>query len=344
MKKTVKIGYVGLGRRGYLCLKECLARMADVEVVTICDSNEATFKQALEIFEEFGKPLPKCTVNYDDILNDPEIEAVLLMTGWGDRVNMAVRSMRAGKYTGIEVGCAQTVDECFELIKAYEETGVHVMMLENDCYDRQHMMLLNMAKQGLFGEIAHVSGGYQHYLNEAELFKEVKNDEVTHYRLKYYIEQNRECYPTHALGPLAKILNINRGNRFVRLNSVASKSCGLKAYAKRHLGEYSKFAKIDYKQGDIVNTIITCENGETVLLTLDTTLPRPDFSENFSIRGTDAMFYEDTHSVYFEDMNEARRKTPKHKIENNEEVVLNTQTIAKISEALGMAPSELFLL
>jgi hypothetical protein len=167
------------------------------------------------------------------------------------------------------------------------------MMLENCCYGRRELAVLNLVKQGLFGETVHATGGYMHYLNDVELFKDIEDDNVKHYRLDYYINNNRESYPTHELGPIAKALNINRGNRMVRLNCITSKSCGLKSYAKEKLGEGSKYSKIDYKQANVVTTLITCANGETIQLTLDTTLPRGHYSRNFSIRGTKGMSNED---------------------------------------------------
>jgi hypothetical protein len=216
--------------------------------------------------------------------------------------------MLAGKYTAIEVGCSQTLEECFELIDTYEETGSPLMMLENCCYGRREMMVLNMVKKGLFGEVVHCTGAYAHYLNDCELFAEMvgKNptDKVTHYRLQHYIDGNRENYPTHELGPICKVLNINRGNRLVRLSSFASKSAGLKAYAAEKFGEDSEYAKIDYKQGDVINTIITCAGGETISINLDTTLPRAYYSRNFSVRGTKGMSTEEHGVIFLEGMKE----------------------------------------
>jgi hypothetical protein len=146
-----------------------------------------------------------------------------------------------------------------------------------------------------------------HYLNEVELFKDIENDDVKHYRLDYYINNNRESYPTHELGPISKALNINRGNRMVRLNCITSKSAGLKSYAKDKLGENSKYSNIDYKQADIVTTLITCAGGETIQLTLDTTLPRAHYSRNFSIRGTKGMSNEDSRAIFIEGMEEPAR-------------------------------------
>ena len=233
------------------------------------------------------------------------------MTGWSGRPQLATEAMRAGKYTAIEVGCADTLQECWDLVDTYEETGVPVMMLENACYGRRELAVLNMVKQGLFGEIVHCTGAYAHYLNEVELFKDIDNGERKHYRLDQYIEKNRENYPTHELGPIAKVLSVNRGNRMVKLQCVASKSCGLKQYAAEHLGTDSKYAAIDYKQGDIVNTLITCADGATIQLTLDTTIPRAYYSRNFSVRGTKGMSGEERKVIFLEGMKEG--------IENNEE-------------------------
>ena len=303
MKEKIKIGYIGVGRRGSGVLRECFSQMKDVEVKTICDLFPERVKLGQEIVQEKGGYTPAGTGDYHDILNDPEIDAVVIMTGWSGRPALAIESMKAGKYTAIEVGCADTMEECFDLVRTYEETGIPVMMLENCCYGRREMMLYNMVWQGLFGEIVHCTGGYMHYLNNFGLFKDIG----VHYRLPHYIARNRENYPTHELGPLSKLLHINRGNRIVSLASFASKSRGLKQYAADHLGADHELAHTDFKQGDIVTTVLTCDGGETVVLTLDTTLPRAYYSRNIGVRGTKGMSYEDTRVVFLEGMEEKVR-------------------------------------
>ena len=129
-------------------------------------------------------------------------------------------------------------------------------------------------------------------------------NEKPHYRLDNYIYRNCEQYPTHELGPISKVLNINRGNRFMTLTSFASKSCGLKEAAKEILGEDSPYANINYMQGDIINTIITCAGGETIHLCLDTTLPRPYYNRNFTVRGTKGMCSQERYTVFLEGMKE----------------------------------------
>ena len=311
MKEKIKIGYIGLGRRGIHVLENQFSMMKDVEVAMISDLSDARLERAKEIIVANSGIEPVLTKDYNDVINAPELDAVVIMIGWSGRPQMAIEAMRKGKYVAIEVGCADTLDECYDLVRAYEETGSPVMMLENCCYGRREMMALRMAKEGLLGEIAHCTGGYHHYLNECELFLNIDNEDIPHYRLDQYRDKNRENYPTHEFGPISKVLGINRGNRIVKLSSFASKSVGIKDYAKRKLGEDSIYAKQDYKQGDIVTTVMTCEGGETVMLTLDTTLPRAYYSRNFSVRGTQGMVDEGRRVVFLDGMEE--------KIENNEE-------------------------
>ena len=298
MKDKVRIGYIGLGRRGFHMLKHTFSNMEDVEIVSICDVRDDMLERAKNELVSKGRPEPRLTKDYKDIINDPDIDAVAVMTGWGGRPAIAAESARAGKYTALEVGCSETLEECYDLVRAYEESGTPIMMLENCCYGRREMMALRMVREGLLGEIVHCTGSYRHYLNNVELFTGVKGDEdVEHYRLKNYIERNRENYPTHEFGPISKILNINRGNRIVSLSSFATKSRGIKEFAKHRYGENSRYASIDYKQGDIVNTILTMENGETVMLTLDTTVPSGFYSRNFSVRGTLGLSDEDVKAI-----------------------------------------------
>ena len=302
MKERIRIGYIGLGRRGKDVLRTCFSRMKDVEVVMLCDTYEPYLEEAQKVLKENAGYEAILTQRDDDIFENPEIDAVVIMTGWNDRVQLVKKSMRAGKYTAFEVGCAFRLEECFELLEVYKETKMPIMMLENCCYGRLEMMALNMHSQGLFGDIIHCEGGYHHYL-EVELLQKMP-PEHPHYRIQSYIERNCEQYPTHELGPICKVLGINRGNRMVKLSSFASKTGGLKECAKSYLGEDDYYANIDYKQADIITTIITCANGETVKICLDTTLPRAYYSRNFTVRGTKGLCEEGRRVAFFRGMKE----------------------------------------
>ena len=313
MKEQIKVGYIGLGRRGWGIIKIML-EMPDVKIKTICDLRQDHIDRTLGEFDTRGLEKPIVTHDYKDIINDPEIDAVLIMTGWSAHVKLAKESMLAGKYTGVEVGCVYDISECYELLDAYDKTGAPLMMLENGCYCRRELMALNMERQGLLGEVVHCKGGYHHNLFECDLFmKNAESGEVetNHYRLIEYANRNGETYPTHEFGPISKLLRINRGNRIMTLASYASKARGLKEYIKTHVSPDHPFYNSDFRQGDIVTTVLTCANGETIMLELDTTLPRPALSRNFTVRGTKGMVSEARKTVFLEGMDE--------KVENNDE-------------------------
>ena len=314
MKDKIKVGYIGLGRRGRGVLEYNVADMIDVEIKTICDIYEPSIEKTLEIFRKKGLKLPNTTTDCEDIFNDPEIDAVFIMTYWEGRADLAIRSMKAGKYTAIEVGCAFDLSECYRLVDTYEETGVPLMMLENCCYGRDELMLLNMVKQGLFGEVVHCDGGYFHYLCK----QITQGEEKKHYRLNNYLYRNCDNYPTHALGPIAKILNINNGNRFLYLTSVASKSVGINSYIKNKGIKNKNITSKKFNQGDFVNTSIKCANGETISLSLATTTPT--FGNIiFNVYGTGAFFNRTTKSIITSDMDIELEGDWRANLENIEE-------------------------
>lgn len=169
-KDKVRVGYVALGTRGYSMLSRCFGKMKDVEIAWVCDKDEQKIEKTLKFLQDEGRPAPKTTTDYRDILADPEVDAVINMSGWDMHVKITVEAMYAGKYVAVEVGGAYDLSECYEVVDAYEKTGVPVMMLENCCYGRREMMALRMVKEGLFGEVLHCDGGYMHCLNRGELF------------------------------------------------------------------------------------------------------------------------------------------------------------------------------
>ncbi len=311
IKETLCIGYVGCGARGIGVLKDCIAKMKDVRVCAVCDLTSERMAEASRILTNAGHPAPYQTTNYEEILADGAIDAVFYMNGWENRAEMAEKTLRAGKYCGIEVGCAYDLNECFTLIRAYEETHIPLMMLENCCYGRREMMALRMVKEGLFGEVVHCDGGYMHNCNfvfvpdipagsdPTEIASGVPN-----FRLQSMEKRNFHFYPTHDFGPISKVLSLNRGNRMMTLSSFASKGVGLEhAIAQKNADSPYRGMKI--RQGDIIDTVITCAGGETVHLRLDTTLPRPYYSRGFCVRGTKGMCSEERRIVYLEGMPES---------------------------------------
>ena len=292
--EKIKLGLIGLGQRGSMLLDE-IVKIDDVEVCAVCDSYSDRTKDASDKIRKKCGNEPFETQDYREILKMPNVKAVLISAAWEAHADIAVASMRAGKYTALEVGGAYDISDCQKLVDTYEETKTPFMFLENCCYGRREMMCLNMAKKGVFGEIVHCDGAYMH-----DLRKEVSSGaEIRHYRLQNYIHRNCENYPTHELGPIAKLLNINNGNRMLSLVSIASKSAGLHSYIADKRGSDDKLLNTDFKQGDVVSTIIKCAGGETITLSLNTTLPHA-YSRNFNGHGTRAYYAENNDSVFFD--------------------------------------------
>ena len=293
MVEKINVGCIGLGGRGAGTLEWIICKMEGINVVHVCDAYEDRALAGVEIVKKEQGHAPKWTTDYHDVVNDPDVDAVVIMSAWENHIPATIAAMRAGKRVGCEVGGAYSLEDCWDLIRAYEETGNHAMLLENCCYGRDEMMVLNMVKQGIFGKIVCCEGGYHHNLRDEILY----GKENRHYRLRNYMNRNCENYPTHELGPIAKVLDINRGNRMIRLNSVASGSWGLNQFAIEHENVNPEFRTYKFAQGDIVKTSILCAHGELINLTLDTTLPRR-YSRGFTVRGTRGMYSEWDHQVF----------------------------------------------
>lgn len=294
-KDLIRFACVGLGGRGFNLMRHNLNKMPDVQITAVCDCFEDRVERARAHVVESGRPEPFATTDYREILKRDDVDAVLIASSWNMHIPLAIEFMKAGIRVAMEVGGCDNLEECWELVRTYRETGVECMLLENCCYGKREMMLLNMKKKGFFGEIAHVTGAYSHFLADEIL----TGAEKRHYRLQNYLNRNCENYPTHAFGPLCKLLDINRGNRLISLTSVSSKAIGLKAYMERHDMANKSLEGKEFMQGDIVTTIIRCAHGETIRLTLDTTLPNFG-SRDQMICGTKARYDEKNHTIFEE--------------------------------------------
>lgn len=301
MKQTVKLGVIGLGQRGMGLLDTVITEHPDVDICAVADIYEDRRIKGADLIEKKSGKRPICTADYKEILAMPEVDAVFLCTSWEHHIDICIEAMEAGKYTATEVGGAYSVRECWKLVEAWKRTHVPVMMMENCCYGRDELMVYNMAKQGILGKIVHCEGGYHHDLRD----EVAGGKENRHYRLNNYIHRNTENYPTHELGPIARILGINRGNRMLTLTSVSSGAWGLRDYIRRNRAADDVLQDTDFRQGDIVNTVISCANGETILLTLDTTLPRY-YSRGFTVQGTRGMYSEDNRSIFLDGAEHAK--------------------------------------
>ncbi len=313
----VRLGYIGVGARGMSHINEAVLR-DDVEIKAICDTQERSLKVCREFLAKHNvQNVPEYTGGldaYKKLLDRKDIDAVIIATPWQYHHPQSIDAMKAGKYVGCEVIAGLTVDDHWDIVNTSEKTGVPYMTLENVCYRRDVMAVLNMVRQNLFGELVHLEGGYQHNLRNV-LF----NDGVHYYghgvkygpdaiseaqwRTQFNIDRDGDLYPTHGAGPLMHYININHGNRFTGLVSFSSKARGLAAYVEEQ-APGNAATKLKYKNGDVTTTMINCANGETVLLSHDVHLPRP-YSLGFRVQGTQGLWMDVNNSVYIQNKSKA---------------------------------------
>ena len=316
--ENIKIGYIGLGCRGKDLLKNIVLAQKE-QVAAVCDVYEDRAREGAKVVEAAGQPTPFVSTDYKDIIANEEVNTIIIATAWESHVEIALAAMYAGKAVAMEVGGAYSLEDCYKLVDAYEKTKTPFMFLENCCFGRRELMVLNMVEQGVLGEVVHCAGGYQHDLRDEIAF----GKENRHYRLRNYLSRNCENYPTHDLGPIARILNINHGNRMLTLSSFASKSAGLHEFIMQNKSDDERLKQVHFAQGDIITTMIRCANGETIQLTLDTTLPRY-YSRNFTVRGTKGMYEEATDSVFID-----RKEDRDHDFDWRKECSGNADTYAE---------------
>ena len=305
-KEKIKVGMIGIGGRGMWHLKNLLGR-DDVLIPAICDIDVNRIPIAQKLLDEAGHKQAHTYYEHETIylkmLEKEKLDAVVISTPWVWHVPMVIDAMKAGIIPGTEVAGAFSVQECWDMVNTYKRTGVPMMFLENVCYRRDVMAVLNMVRQGLFGELIHCRCGYQHDLRGVKFrpgveFGEKGQGEAV-WRTEHSIKRNGDLYPTHGIGPIATYLDINRGNRFVSLTATATKSRGLHEYIVENGGDDHPNARIKFKLGDIVTTTVSCANGETVIMTHDTNLPRP-YSLGFRVQGTRGIWMKDGDQIYIE--------------------------------------------
>lgn len=298
--ENVRFAVIGLGNRGYSLMRRAIMPIEGVEIVGLCDVYDDRVERARAYAAENSTYTPVCGTDWQAVLTESRPDAALISTGWDTHIDMAVWCMEQGIVPAVEVGGAYCEADCWRLVDTYERTGTRIMLMENCCFNKSELLATAMARAGIFGEIVHCAGSYAHDLRREIL----SSEENRHYRLSYYRDHNCENYPTHELGPIAKLLGINRGNRMVSLVSVASKARGFADYVERNRDTINPNRVGEtVLQGDIVTTLITCENGETITLRLDASLPR-FYNREFTVRGTRGMYEMGNNIVYLDGMEE----------------------------------------
>ena len=328
-RDKLRFAMIGTGLRGQSQLGPLLSR-DDVELVAIADTQQVMLDMALAIIDKAGRRKPRVHGGNGDVnawkavLDRNGVDAVMIVTPWEWHAPMAIAAMDAGIAVGCEVVAGITLQDHWDVLRAQQRTGTPYMLLENVCYRRDAMAVLQMVRAGVFGELVHMQAGYQHDLrgvkfnsgNPAEPYDSgveygAKGFSEAQWRTQHSIDRNGDLYPSHGIGPCAMYADIHRGNRFTHINAFASKSRGMHDYILKHPkgGPEHPNARLTFKLGDIVTTTLRCENGETILLQHDTSLPRP-YSMGFRVQGTDGLWMDVNKSIHVEG------RSPKHKWED----------------------------
>lgn len=283
--ETVRIGFVGVGNRGSFAVTR-VNRIEGVETKAICDKNEAKAKESGAYLEKIGVKADLYfgkEESWKELCDRPDIDLVYIATPWQLHTPIAVYAMKQGKHVAVEVPAAVTLDECWQLVETSETTRKHCMMLENTCYDFFELLTLNMARQGFFGEIVHVEGAYLHDLTNSLMTDGKYSD---NWRLKQNLRQG-SLYPTHGLGPISQVLNLNRGDRMDYLVSTQSNDFTLRDIAVENAktnSYYQQFVDKPFRGNMNVTTIKTIK-GKTIMIQHDVSSPRP-YSRIHLISGT----------------------------------------------------------
>jgi len=286
---VVRVGFIGVGERGVGAVKH-FCHLDGVEIKAICDTHEAVVDRAVKIVVDKGFKKPD-TYGKDDhdylrMLERQDIDIVIISTPWKWHTPMAVATMESGKHAFVEVPAAVTVEEAWQLVNTSERTQKNCMMLENVCYGRDELMVLNMVRQGIFGELLHGEAAYIHELRWQ--MKEIDH-KTGSWRTPWHAAVDGNLYPTHGLGPVSQYMNINRGDRFDYITSMSSPSLGRAAYAKKEFPADHGRNKLNYVAGDMNTSIIKTVKGRSIMVQHDTTTPRP-YSRHNLIQGTNGVF------------------------------------------------------
>ena len=314
--RKVRLGFVGLGGQGTGLLRMCLD-MDDVEVPALSEIKPDRLQRAVDLVVKSGRKEPEGYSGEEDfrkLCERSDLDGVIVATPWLWHTPMCVTAMKARKYVAPEVWGASSLEECWELVKASEESGMPCMMLENHCYERTPMAVLKMVRAGIFGELVHGECGYCHDLRalkfeppDARYGPGARGE--GEWRTEHSIKRNGDLYPTHGLGPIANCMDINRGNRMVTLTSTPTDSNSLHEFIVRQVGPDHPSAKLEIKLADIVTTVVKCQNGETIIIKHDTNLPRP-YTSNYLVQGTKAVWMEHrdlVSSIYIDEVSPAHK-------------------------------------
>ncbi len=288
--ERVRVGFIGCGGRGSGLVQDVLG-VEFADVVAVCDLRPARANSSADRIEKTRGKRPEVFGGtehiWEKLAEMDGIDVIYIATPWEWHAPMALGAMEHGKHAFMEVSGAVTVDDCWRLVDTSERTRRHCLTLENCCYGENELFLLNMAREGVFGDLNHGECAYLHDLR-ALMFD--LNGEGG-WRRAYHSIYNGNLYPTHGLGPVAQYMGIGRGDQFKYLVSMSSPPKGLAKWRDDHNPNNGAQAGEKYICGDMNTSLIKTELGRTIMLQHDVSSPRP-YSRINALYGSGAIFFD----------------------------------------------------
>jgi len=292
----VRVGFVGVGRRGSSIVRQLL-RLKGCRLVAVCDIRPESVAAMQRLAEKADQPTPAAydrgPTDYLRLCERDDLDLIVNAVPWNLHAPVSLACLRAGKHAATETPAAQTIDQCWQLVEASEKVGKHCMLLENYCYAREVMCVLNMLRQGLFGEPMHTYAGYQ----KEALYYYFSADGTLTFAGEGALNRMGNYYPAHFAGPPAQWLDINRGDAFDYLVSMGNYSRAYNRYASEIFGSDNPYARMKIEGSDISNTLIRTKNGRSLHLIHDDRLPRP-YRHLYHLMGTNGLFENEDSRVH----------------------------------------------
>lgn len=306
-REKVRLGIIGSGERGKSMIHDFLG-IEDLEIIAICDNNKENAEVGKVRLEKAGRPSPALYTNgdfaYRDLCKREDLDFIYIATPWKWHAPMAIEAMKNGKHVGVEVPMATTMKDLWKIINTSEKTRKHCIMLENVCFNHTELMVLNMVRDGVFGEITHGEAAYIHDLRR--ILNEDRSEGL--WRRDWHRKLDGNLYPTHGLGPVANYMDINRGDRFDFLVSMSSPAKSLNRYRDKTVSKDSPKWKEHYVCGDMNTSLIKTANGLSIMLQHDVSTPRP-YDRINHIQGTKGTFRDYPKRLYIDGQEGGHRFT-----------------------------------